>query len=311
MKELTIVVPCFNEEEALRETCNKLLELLNILIEKNKITPTSKIVFVDDGSTDNTWNIIEELSHRSRKVHGIKLSNNRGHQNALLAGLLNVSGDIIVSIDADLQDDLMAIEKMIDLHYAGNDIVYGVRGNRSSDSFLKRYTAELFYKILKLMKVNIVFNHADFRLMSRRTINELKKYNETNLFLRGLIPSIGFRSAIVLYDRRERMHGESKYPYGKMLSLAIHGITSYSSFPLRLIAGLGLIIFLFTLSLSLWVFWVKIFKGDAIPGWASSVLPMYLLGGIQLLSIGIVGEYVGKIYMETKKRPRFIIEKMI
>lgn len=308
---LSIVVPCYNEEDVLPESCNKLLRLLEMLIGKKLITDASEIVFIDDGSTDKTWTIIEDLSSKSKYIHGIKLSCNRGHQNALLAGLLNVSGDAVVSIDADLQDDLNSIEDMLVEYQKGYDIIYGVRKRRNTDTLFKRMTAEIYYKLIKWMGVNVVFNHADFRLISRRIIVALEDYGETNLFLRGLIPSIGFNSSIVTYDRDARLAGESKYPFRKMMSLALNGITSYTSFPLRLIAGLGVSIFVVTLVLSCWVVWAKIFSDDAIPGWASSVLPMYLLGGVQLFSIGVLGEYVGKVYMETKKRPRFIIDKII
>ena len=311
LPELSIVVPCYNEEDVLPETSKKLLCLLENIIFKKKISANSSIIFVDDGSSDKTWKIIERLSSQTGRIHGIKLSCNRGHQNALLAGLLNASGDAVVSIDADLQDDLNSIEEMVDVYREGCEIVYGVRKRRTDDSLFKRITAEVYYKLLKWMGVNIVFNHADFRLISRRVIIALEDYQEINLFLRGLIPSIGFSSSIVTYDRKERFAGESKYPFRKMLSLALNGITSYTSFPLRLIAGLGLTIFIGTVVLSCWVIWVRIFSDDAIPGWASSVLPMYLLGGIQLFGIGVLGEYIGKIYMETKKRPRYIIEKTI
>ena len=311
MTDLTIVLPCYNEEEALPVTCDELLSLVESLIVKNKISDNSSIVFIDDGSSDNTWGIIENLSSNFNCVHGIKLSCNRGHQNALLAGLLHSPGDIVVSIDADLQDDVGSIEDMVNAYHEGNDVVYGVRERRDTDSLFKRLTAVVFYKLLTWMGVNIVFNHADFRLVSRRVIVALEEYQEVNLFLRGLVPSIGFPSSIVTYDRKKRNVGETKYPFRKMLSLALNGITSYTSFPLRVIAVLGLAIFVVTIALSCWVFWVSYFNGAVIPGWASSVLPMYLLGGIQLFSIGVLGEYIGKIYMETKKRPRFIIEKTI
>jgi glycosyltransferase involved in cell wall biosynthesis len=311
MTDLKIVVPCYNEEEVLLRTSDKLLSIIGRLIENKKIANDSSIVFIDDGSRDRTWEIIESLSSNSSHINGIKLSCNRGHQNALLAGLLNVSGDVVVSIDADLQDDENAIEEMVDSYQKGHDVVYGVRRSRTSDNVFKRITAELYYKLLKRMGVNIIFNHADFRLLSRRAINTLEEFQEINLFLRGLIPSIGFSSSIVTYDRKERFAGESKYPIRKMLSLALNGITSFTSFPLRLIAGLGVFIFIATVLLSMWVLWISFFNESAVPGWASSVLPMYLLGGIQLFSIGVIGEYIGKIYMETKKRPRFIIEKSI
>jgi len=306
---LCIVIPCYNEEEVLEFTAKELIKLLHTQIEYKKIDKNSSILFVDDGSNDGTWKVIETLASQTKHVKGIKLSSNRGHQNALLCGLLNTTGDIVISIDADLQDDLTTIGIMIDEFNNGNDIVYGVRTCRASDTVLKRLTAEIYYKLLRLMGVDIIFNHADFRLLSRKAISALKSYEETNLFLRGLIPSLGFSSSIVTYSRKKRFAGESKYPFSKMIALGLNGITSYSSVPLRLIAILGLLIFMFTIIISCWVLWVKFVNGTAIPGWASSVLPIYLLGGIQLFSIGIVGEYVGKIYMETKKRPRYIIEK--
>ena len=309
--ELAIVVPCYNEEQVLPETARQLRAMLDELTETEKIAAHSRIYFVDDGSGDQTWSLIETLTADDERVHGIKLSYNRGHQNALLAGLFNAEGDIIISIDADLQDDIKVIGQMIDAYLEGNDIVYGVRAARKTDGLFKRVTAESFYRLLGWMGVNVVFNHADYRLMSRRAIAALKEYGEVNIFLRGIIPSIGFPSTSVSYDRNKRFAGESKYPLSKMLGFAINGITAFSSLPLRLIAVLGFVIFLFSLLLSIWVLWVKIFAGEAIPGWASSVLPMYLLGGIQLLSIGVLGEYVGRIYMETKHRPRFIIEKII
>jgi glycosyltransferase involved in cell wall biosynthesis len=309
--ELAIVVPCYNEEQVLPETARQLLALLDELTETGKIAPKSRIYFVDDGSRDQTWPLIETLSADDGRVHGIKLSYNRGHQHALLAGLFTAEGDIIISIDADLQDDIQVIGQMIDAYREGNDVVYGVRAARKTDRLFKRVTAESFYRLLGWMGVDVVFNHADYRLMSRRAIEALKGYGEVNVFLRGIIPSIGFPSTSVSYDRNKRIAGESKYPLSKMIGFAINGITAFSSLPLRLIAVLGFVIFLFSLLLSIWVLWVKIFAGEAIPGWASSVLPMYLLGGIQLLSIGVLGEYVGRIYMETKRRPRFIIEKII
>lgn len=309
MTMLSIVAPCYNEQDVLPETSARLLALLDLMIGSGKISHNSRLYFVDDGSQDGTWPIIEKLAATGNNVHGIKLSRNCGHQNALLAGLLYAKGDVVISLDVDLQDDIDIINTMVDVHNQGNDIVYGVRKNRSSDGFLKRLSAEMYYKFLKAMGVDIIFNHADFRLMSRRALDALKKYNEVNLFLRGIIPTIGFQSSIVEYDRLERFAGESKYPFRKMMALAVNGVTSFSSKPLRMIAVLGMIIFLVSVFLSLWVVWVKFMSTDAVPGWASSVLPMYFLGGIQLLSIGILGEYVAKIYMETKRRPRFIVEK--
>jgi len=309
--QLSIVLPSYNEEEVLQETASRLLSLFEDLIDKNKISDASRICFVDDGSKDKTWNIIETLSQEHLHVSGIKLSRNRGHQNALLAGLYTVEGDIVISIDADLQDDITIIEEMIDSYNKGNDIVYAVRKERTTDTAFKRATAEGFYKIMHLMGVDIVFNHADYRLMSRRAIEYLKEFKEVNLFLRAMIPLVGFQSSSVYYDRAERFAGESKYPLKKMLSFAWDGITSFSVMPLRFITATGFFIFLATIIMSLWVLGVKLFSEEAVPGWASTVLPIYFIGGIQVFSIGIVGEYIGKIYMETKERPRFIIEKTI
>lgn len=311
MTTLAIVVPSYNEEEVLPESIGQLSGLLGRLLESGKIAADSGIYYVDDGSSDRTWALIEEHAARDSRVHGIKLSRNRGHQNALLAGLLTVPGDVIVSIDADLQDDINVIEDMMDAYHDGHDVVYGVRRKRDTDTAFKRISAESYYTLLGWMGVAVVFNHADYRLMSRRTLDALREYDEVNLFLRGVIPTIGFPSTTVEYDRKERFAGESKYPLRKMLALAFDGITSFSAVPLRLIAGLGVLIFIFSIAMSVWVMWVRMFTGDAIPGWASSVLPMYFLGGVQLFSIGVVGEYVSKIYTEVKRRPRFFIEKTV
>lgn len=311
MLSLTIVVPCFNEQEVLFEAINRLDEILCDLINNNKVAGESRIVFIDDGSRDTTWQIVEQSARNRTRVGGIKLSRNFGHQRAVLAGLLTVKSDAVISIDADLQDDINVIGKMVDEHIAGNEIVYGVRRRRSSDSYFKRATAEGYYRLLRLMGVDIVFNHADYRLMGKNAIEALRDYEEVNLFLRGIVPTIGFSSSIVEYDRHERLAGKSKYPLRKMLALAIDGITSFSATPLRFIAGLGMLVFIGSMLMSIWVLWTKFVTGEAIPGWTSSVLPMYFLGGIQLFAIGVVGEYVSKIYLETKRRPRFIVDKMI
>lgn len=309
--ELGIVIPCYNEEEVLPETVKQLTVLMREMEQDQLIDPNSAIWFVDDGSKDKTWKLIEEYVASNPYIRGLKLARNRGHQNALLAGLENAEGDVLVSIDADLQDDIYVIKAMMQEYHKGIDIVYGVRKAREQDTVFKRMTAEGYYHLLGKMGVNIVFNHADFRLMSRRAIESLKQYEEVNLFLRGIIPTIGFPSSVVEYDRAARFAGESKYPLKKMLALAADGITSFSAVPLRLIAALGFIIFLLSMGLSVWVFFVKVFTNNATPGWASSVLPMYLLGGIQLLSIGVLGEYIAKMYMETKKRPRYFIQEKI
>jgi glycosyltransferase involved in cell wall biosynthesis len=306
--QLSIVIPCYNEEEVLSETVTQMSKLVDEMIEENLVANKSSIWFIDDGSKDKTWQMIEEYSQTNTKIKGIKLSRNKGHQNALLAGLETADGDLLVSIDADLQDDITVIREMVKQYYAGNDVVYGVRKVRTTDTVFKRTTAQGFYTLIQKLGVDVVYNHADFRLMSRRAIEAIKEHKEVNLFLRGMVPLIGFSSTNVEYARTERFAGESKYPLKKMLALAVDGITSFSAYPLRLIAGLGFSIFLFSIFISLWVFYTLVFTDNAIPGWASSVLPMYLLGGIQLLSIGVVGEYVGKIYMESKNRPRYVIE---
>ncbi len=308
---LSIVVPCYNEEEVLEETAKQLLALVNEMTMSKLISEESSIYFIDDGSKDRTWQIIENLCITQKTVHGIKLSRNRGHQNALLAGLFTAEGDVVVSIDADLQDDINVIKEMIASYNSGNDIVYGVRRKRTTDTYFKRSTAEGFYKLMHLMGVDIVFNHADYRLLSRRAIEALKTFKEVNLFLRALVPLVGFKDSEVYYDRAERFAGESKYPLKKMLAFAWDGITSFSVMPLRFITVTGFLIFFATLLLSLWVLGVKLFSEEAVPGWASTVLPIYFIGGIQVLSLGIVGEYIGKIYMETKGRPRFIIEQQL
>jgi len=307
--QLSIVVPCYNEEEVLVESSKQLLALLEKLVEKKEIDESSSIYFVDDGSKDRTWEIISKLSEDNTQIKGIKLSRNKGHQNALIAGLYSAKGDALVSIDADLQDDVSVIEQMVEKFKGGSDVIYGVRSKRDSDSWFKRFSAEGFYKLMALMGVDIVFNHADYRLMSRRVVEHLKSYEEVNLFLRAMVPLIGFRSDVVEYERSERFAGESKYPLRKMLSFAWDGITSFSVTPLRLISLIGATIFVVSLFISIWALGVKIFGSSAVPGWASTVLPIYFIGGIQLLSLGVIGEYVGKIYSETKKRPKFIIEK--
>jgi glycosyltransferase involved in cell wall biosynthesis len=279
------------------------------LCEANKISADSAVYLVDDGSRDDTWQLIRAGAAEDPRIRGIKLSRNRGHQSALLAGLEAAQGDALISIDADLQDDLAVIEKMVDLHIAGVDIVYGVRESRKADGIFKRATAEFYYRILSRMGVQIVFNHADYRLMSRRAIKALMAYSEVNLFLRGIVPQLGYTTAIVTYDRKERFAGESKYPLRKMIGLAVDGVTSFSVVPLRLIAGLGFAISLFSLLMIVWVILGKILLHSVMPGWASSVIPIYLLGGIQLLSVGVIGEYVGKIYLETKRRPRYFVEE--
>jgi len=306
---LSIVVPCYNEEPVLPETISRLVALLERLVREGKVARDSHALFVDDGSRDRTWELIEAHAARTPSVRGIRLSHNRGHQNALLAGLFHADGDAVISVDADLQDDLEAIPEMIAAHRKGIDVVYGVRRRRDTDNFMKRFTAEGYYRLLARMGVEIVFNHADYRLLSRRLIEALKQYGENNLFLRAIIPQLGFPSATVYYDRAERFAGESKYPIGKMLAFAWEGITSFSAAPLRVITGLGMIISLGSFLITAWAIWVKLFSSSAVPGWASTVVPIYLLGGVQLLAIGIIGEYLAKIYLETKHRPKYFVEK--
>lgn len=309
--QLSLILPCYNEEKVLAQTSAKLLSLFKGLIESSKIDDNSKVYFIDDGSSDSTWSMIEEFSKKHKHISGIKLSRNFGHQNALLSGLMTVSGDVVISIDADLQDDISMIEKMIDLYNSGNDIVYGVKMRREADSFFKRTSAEGFYKMMHLVGVNVVYNHADFRLLSRRVIENLKEFKEVNLFLRGLVPLVGFKSATVSYDISERTAGESKYSLKKMLGFAWNGITSLSIAPLRFVTITGFMLFLSTLILTIYSLWIALFTDEAVPGWASTVLPMYFLGGVELLSVGIIGEYIGKIYLEVKARPRYIIEKTV
>ncbi|MFO1430624.1 MAG: glycosyltransferase family 2 protein [Candidatus Competibacteraceae bacterium] len=309
--QLGIVVPCYNEEAVLPEISRRLLDLLSHLWQAGLVTADSALYFVDDGSKDHTWRIIESLATAGTRVHGIKLSRNRGHQNALLAGLFGAKGDAVVTVDADLQDDIAVIEDMIHRFSEGCEIVYGVRKSRSADTVFKRSSAGMYYKFLAWMGVDIVYNHADFRLMGRRAIDCLQQYSEVNLFLRGIIPLLGFPTATVYYDRSERFAGVSKYPLRRMLALAIDGITSFSVMPLRFIAVLGLLVCLLSIAMIGWALYLRLFTNAAIPGWASSVLPIYFLGGIQLLSIGVLGEYIAKIYLETKHRPRYFIEKVI
>jgi len=308
---LDIVVPCFNEEEVLPETARRLTEILTGLILTGKVAPTSRICFVDDGSGDATWQLIEDAARDNTEVTGIKLSRNRGHQNALLAGLFTVDADVVISVDADLQDDISVIPEMLALHARGIDVVYGVRRDRSSDSLFKRGTARFFYGMLGALGAESVANHADFRLMSRSAIDGLKQFREVNLFLRGLVPLVGFKSSIVYYDRYERFAGVSKYPLRKMLGLALDAITSFTVVPLRIITLAGFLVFALSSLMVMWALGVKVFTSQAVPGWTSTILPIYLLGGIQILCIGVIGEYLGKIYQEAKARPRYIIEKTV
>jgi glycosyltransferase involved in cell wall biosynthesis len=307
---LSLVLPCYNEQEVLPETTARLQAMLARLKANGEIAEGSAIYYVDDGSRDRTWEMIHDYSERNADVCGIKLSRNRGHQNALLCGLLTAPGDILISLDADLQDDLEAIPQMIQRYREGSEIVFGVRRKRTKDTFFKRFSAESYYKFLAMMGVQIVYNHADYRLMSRRAVESLRDYDETHLFLRGLVPQLGYKGAIVEFDRAERFAGESKYPLTKMLSLAWQGVTSFSAYPLRLITGIGMMISVISLVMAAWAVVTKLFTDNALPGWASTVIPMYFLGGVQLLSLGIIGEYVAKIFESSKKRPRFHVESL-
>ncbi len=307
---ISLVIPCYNEEEVLRETTARLIPLLQQMREEGLVSEKSAVFYVDDGSRDKTWALIQELSAAHSEICGIKLSRNRGHQNALFCGLMTAPGDALISVDADLQDDLDVIPQMVRHFRDGCEVVYGVRKRRDTDTFFKRFTAEGYYKLMAAMKVDVVFNHADYRLLSRRALDSLSEYREVNLFLRGLVRLLGYRSAIVEYDRAERFAGESKYPLRKMLSFAWQGITSFSTYPLRLITAMGFLISLLSLGLAGWALITRLFTDEALPGWASSVIPMYFLGGVQLLSLGVIGEYVAKIYVESKGRPRFHVEKL-
>lgn len=307
---LYLVVPCYNEEEMLPISVVKINEKLEELIILNKISDKSKIMLVDDGSKDKTWEVIEALNNEYKKVTGIKMARNKGHQNALLAGLMTAKerADIVISLDADLQDDINAIDAMLEKRAEGCDIVYGVRSSRKKDTFFKRFTAQTYYKLLKALGVDITYNHADYRLMSKCALEGLEKFKEVNLFLRGIVPMIGYKSDIVTYERNERVAGESKYPIKKMLAFAFEGITSLSVKPIRMITTLGVLIF--TISIIMILYFMIIWLiGKAVAGWTTLVLSMWALGGLQLLAIGVVGEYIGKIYLETKARPKYIIEK--
>src|SRR5215469_4252580 len=279
---LGIVIPCYNEDEVLPETSRRITELLSRLAALGKISPDSQVYLVDDGSSDGTWRLIEALVAADRRIVGVKLSRNRGHQTALIAGLFTADGDAVISIDADLQDDINVMEQMIDRFRDGDEIVYGVRKQRQGDTLLKRVTAETFYRVLRSLGAESIYNHADYRLLSRRAIECLKAYREVNLYLRGIIPLIGFRSSVVLYDRGNRFAGKSKYPLRRMIGLALNAVTSFSIVPLRLITLAGFVIFAGSMAVTVWVLWVRFFSPNAVPGWASIVLPLYFLGGLQL-----------------------------
>lgn len=309
---LYMVIPCYNEEEVLPETAKRLKEKMATLMQNGKIAANSRVLFVNDGSKDGTWNLICQLHASDVLFEGINLSRNRGHQNALLAGLLTAKdyADMVISMDADLQDDINAMDEMIEKYLQGIDIVYGVRNSRKKDTFFKKATAEGFYKLMNKMGANTVFNHADYRLMSKRSIEGLSEFREVNLFLRGIVPMIGYPSDFVYYERGERFAGESKYPLGKMISFAIEGITSLSTKPIRMITFLGFFIFLVSICILIYSL-VRHFMGATIVGWTTLMVSVWAIGGLILLSLGVVGEYIGKIYLEAKGRPRFIIERFL
>lgn len=311
MPTVYFVIPCYNEEEVLPETVKRLTDKMKRMMESGRADENSRMLFVDDGSRDRTWELINRYHEENPLVGGVKLAHNRGHQNALLAGLMTAmeSADCAISLDADLQDDMDVLDQFVDKFLQGCDVVYGVRNKRETDSFFKRTTAQGFYKFMKVLGVDVIYNHADYRLMSRRALEALSEYQETNLFLRGIVPLIGYRHDYVYYDRHERFAGESKYPLKKMLSFALDGITSFSVKPLKIIANLG--VFVSCLSvLGLLYALVSFFTGNAVSGWTAIVCSIWLLGGIQLLCVGVVGGYVGKIYSEVKHRPRYKIEEL-
>lgn len=315
MKEksiLYLVVPCYNEEEVLDETAKQLSRKMESLADNGKISDASRILFVNDGSKDQTWMIISRLHEEYKFVSGLNLSRNRGHQNAVLAGLMYAKehADVAISLDADLQDDVNAIDEMVDKYYAGNDVVYGVRSSRKKDTFFKKTTAEGFYKIMGWMGVDIVFNHADYRLMSKRVLDQLENYKEVHLFLRGMIPLIGYPSDTVYYERNERFAGESKYPLKKMLAFAFDGISSFSVKPIRFIVWLGFFVFFVSLIMLVYSV-VRHVMGHTVLGWSSLIVSIWALGGLQLLAIGVIGEYIGKVYMETKARPKYAIQDIL
>ena len=312
MENLYVVIPCYNEEEVLEKTKKVLKKKLADLIQKKKISKQSRVIFVNDGSKDKTWDLIQKFYEEDKLFGGINLSRNRGHQNALLAGLLTVKddADIVISMDADLQDDIDAIDLMIEKRKEGADVVYGVRNSRKKDSFFKRTTAQGFYRVMKMLGVDVIYNHADYRLTSRRVLDSLKDYREVNLFLRGIFPLIGFKSDIVYYERKERFAGKSKYPLKKMLNFAWDGITSFSVKPIRLVLNVGIVILVLSFLMILYSVIQKVL-GNTVDGWTFIVCSLWLLGGIQMLSLGIIGEYIGKTYSEVKARPRYIIDKYI
>lgn len=312
MTKLYIAVPCYNEEAVLPDSAVKLRDKLRAMMSDGLISDDSRIVFIDDGSADATWRIITELHESDSIYSGIKLSRNRGHQNALMCGLMTLKdeADAVISIDADLQDDIGVFDEMVKKYESGCDVVYGVRSKRETDTFFKRFTAEGYYKVLDRMGAKVIFNHADFRLMSRRALQAFAEFHETNLFLRGLVPMVGYKSDIVTYERSERLAGESKYPLKKMLALAWEGITSLSTKPIKMITRLGIIMLVISLIMLIYTL-IRYFMGATNTGWASLMVSIWAIGGLQMLAIGIIGEYIGKIYLESKHRPRFIVEEYL
>ncbi|MCI6256433.1 MAG: glycosyltransferase family 2 protein [Clostridiales bacterium] len=309
---LYIVVPCYNEEEVLPETSRRLKDKLEGMIAAGAISEESRVLFVNDGSKDRTWSMIAELHEKDRRFSGVNLTRNRGHQNALLAGLMTARdrADMVISMDADLQDDVDAVDAMVEKYYAGCDIVYGVRSSREKDTFFKRFTAEGFYRVMNFLGAETVFNHADYRLMSRRALEGLSQFKEVNLFLRGIVPMIGYTTGTVEYERGERFAGESKYPLKKMLAFAMEGITSLSTKPIRYITLLGFLVFLVSILMLIYSV-VRWAGGATVLGWASVICSVWAIGGLILLSLGVIGEYIGKIYLETKERPRFLIREVL
>lgn len=309
---LYIVVPCYNEEEVLPETARRLKEKMEHLIAAGRISEESRVLFVNDGSRDKTWSMIEGLHRADRRFSGVNLTRNRGHQNALLAGLMTVKdrADMVISMDADLQDDIDAVDAMVEQYYAGCDIVYGVRSSREKDTFFKRFTAEGFYRVMNFLGAETVFNHADYRLMSKRALEGLAQFKEVNLFLRGIVPMIGYTTGTVEYERGERFAGESKYPLKKMLSFAMEGITSLSTKPIRYITVLGFLVFVVSILMLIYSI-VRWANGETVIGWASVICSVWAIGGLILLALGVIGEYIGKIYLETKERPRFLIKEVL
>lgn len=311
LPRLAIVVPCHNEQEVLRHTTEALLTQLNALRAQRLIADTSYLCMVDDGSSDRTWQLIHELHANNPQVRGLKLTRNFGHQGAVLAGVLECDADAVITVDADLQDDEACIPTMVQEYHAGHDVVFGVRHDRSSDSLAKRATARGYYRLLHSLGIKVVHDHADFRLLSRRALGQLRQFPESNLFLRGIVPMLGLPSTTVLYSRRARTAGKSKYTPRQMASLAWEGVTSFSVAPLRLVSAVGFFIALGSLVVTAWALGVKLIADTAVPGWASTVVPMYFLGGVQILCLGVIGEYVGKIYLETKRRPRYAVEQRL